>query len=297
VVRTTIRTCSLSSEHSAPRVIHVVTDSTSDLTRDEAADLGVTVVPLVVRFGDDQFRDGVDLTSEAFYRRLAADSTHPTTSQPSPEEFTSTYESLLRDDEDSVVGIHISAKLSGTLQSAHLAVQQLGSDRIHLVDSETVSGGLQLLVRAAVDDIRAGNSADAVAAAAKKRRAQVGLYVLLDTLEYLQRGGRIGRAQAFLGGLLNVKPLLTTEHGEVAPQTRVRSRKRGLETIVELLRKRAPLSSLAAFHTGAPELIDELRALLSSAFPGVDILVGQVGPVVGTYTGPGGVGVAYLSAG
>jgi DegV family protein with EDD domain len=278
-------------------VIHVVTDSTSDFTIEQANELGVTVVPLVVRFGDDEFRDGVELTSDAFYKRLAADSTHPTTSQPSPDEFTSVYESLLRDPADSVVSIHISAKLSGTLQSAHLAAQQLGSDRIRLIDSESVSGGLQLLVRAAVEDARNGDDLDAVTAATNRRRRHVGLFVLLDTLTYLQRGGRIGRAQAFVGGLLNVKPLLTTDNGEVAPQARVRSRKRGLETMLELLRKRLPLRTLAAFHTGAPELIDELRSLLSSEFPGVEILVGEVGPVVGTYTGPGGVGVAYLAAG
>jgi len=278
-------------------LIHVVTDSTSDITTAEAKRLGVTVVPLIVRFGEDQFRDGVELTSDGFYERLSSDSNHPTTSQPSPDEFSSVYRSLLSEPEDSVLSIHISSKLSGTLQSANVAAQQVDPERIHLVDSETVSAGLQLLVLAALDDIAAGRDARSLAGAALERRNRVKIYVLLDTLMYLQRGGRIGRAQAFVGGLLNVKPLLTTEHGEVAPQARVRSRKKGVDMIIELVRERMPLQRLAAFHTGAPELIQELRSAMSAAFPGTDIVVGQVGPVVGTYTGPGGLGVACLSAG
>ena len=276
-------------------MIHIVTDSTSDFTQAQAEELGVTIVPLVVRFGDEQFRDGVDLTADAFYRRLTTGRTHPSTSQPSPEEFSAVYESLLRSRDDSVLSIHISGKLSGTLQSAHIAAQQFDAGRIHLVDSETVSGGLQLLVRAAVEDVRAGHDFETVSGTATRRRSRVGLYVLLDTLTYLHRGGRIGRAQAMLGSLLNVKPLLTTDHGEVAPQARVRSRNRGLDMIVDLLRPRAPLRALAAFHAGAPELVDQICTRLAAAFPDTEVIVGQVGPVVGTYAGPGGIGVAYLA--
>lgn len=277
-------------------MIHVVTDSTSDLPAQDADRLGVTVVPLRVRFGDDEFRDGVDLSSDGFYRRLAADTAHPTTSQPSPEDFVAVYRPLLSAPDDTVVSIHISAKLSGTLQSANVAAQQVDGQRIRLIDSATVSAGLQLLVRAAVDDVRSGRDTESVAQATLQRCRRAGIFVLLDTLTYLQRGGRIGRAQAFAGGLLNIKPLLTIEDGEVAPQARVRSRRKGIDTIIELLRAHAPLERLAAFHTGAPELIDDLRAPMSAAFPGVDIVDGQVGPVVGTYTGRGGLGVAYLAA-
>jgi DegV family protein with EDD domain len=276
-------------------MIHAVTDSTSDFTPDDAKRLGITVVPLVVRFGEDQFRDGVDLTSDGFYKRLAADQHHPTTSQPSPEDFSAVYASLLRDPADSIVSIHIAAALSGTLQSAHVAAQQVGAERIHLIDSKTVSAGLQLLVRSLVADLQAGMDVQSAVEAVLRRRSQVGIYVLLDTLMYLQRGGRIGRAQALVGGLLSVKPLLTIDDGEVAPQGRVRSRKKGIETIISLLAGHRPLERLAVFHTGAPEIIDELREPMRVAFPGIDIIDGQVGPVVGTYTGPGGLGVAYLS--
>jgi len=278
-------------------VIHVVTDSTSDMTQEQARELGVTVVPLIVRFGEEQFRDGVDLDADAFYRRLTTGKVHPTTSQPPPEEFNAVYKALLRDPADSVVSIHISSKLSGTLQSAHLAVQELGPERIHLVDSESVSAGLQLLVRGAVDDIAHGCEPVEVVDRARELRRRIGIYVLLDTLTYLQRGGRIGRAQALVGGLLNVKPVLVVDDGEVAPQGRVRSRRQGVDMIVEQIRKRAPLRALAVFHTGAPELLGEICSRLTAAFPGTDILEGQVGPVVGAYAGPGGAGVAYEAAG
>jgi DegV family protein with EDD domain len=275
--------------------VHLVTDSTADFLRADAARLNVSVVPLTVRFGDEQFRDGVDIDSDTFYRRLARGGIQPTTSQPSPNEFAEVYRTLLENPDDSVVSIHISGKLSGTLQSANLAAQDIDRERLHLVDSESVSGGLQLLVRAARDDVAAGLDAASVAAAAVRRRTKIGIYVLLDTLMYLQRGGRIGRAQAMLGSLLSVKPVLTVEHGEVAPVARVRSRKQGLDAVIERLRQRLPLRGLAAFHIGAPELLPELRAMLAPLVTDVEIVEGEVGPVVGVYAGPGGAGIACLS--
>jgi DegV family protein with EDD domain len=277
-------------------VIHVVTDSTSDLPQADAHSLGVTVVPLTVRFGEEQFTDGIEMDSDTFYERLRKTNVHPTTSQPTPEQFAHAYRPLLEHDDDQVVSLHISAKLSGTLQSAHIAAKEFPPDRIHLVDTETASAGIQLLVRAALDDIAAGLDAQAVARKAMERRQRVTIYVLLDTLTYLQRGGRIGRAQATLGSLLNVKPLLTVVEGEVAPKARVRSRRQGLEKIVELLRDLLPLRGLAAFHCGAPELLPLLSNQLKALVPDVKILFGQVGPVVGAYAGPGGIGIAALGA-
>jgi DegV family protein with EDD domain len=168
--------------------------------------------------------------------------------------------------------------------------------RIHLVDSESVSAGLQLLVRSAVADAGAGGDAAAVARLAEQRRKRVTIYVVLDTLTYLQRGGRIGRAQALVGSLLSVKPLLTVEEGEVAPQARVRSLKQGVDRIVELLRTRLPLRGLAAFHCGSPQLLPPLVDRLKQLVPALDVLTGQIGPVVGAYAGPGGIGIASLGA-
>ncbi len=274
--------------------IHLVTDSTSDISPREAQALGVSVVPLVVRFGNEQFRDGVDIDPDAFYAKLEHTAVHPTTSQPSPEIFATLYRTLMADPADHVVGLHISSKLSGTLQSAHLAAQEFDSARVHLVDTESVSGGLQLLVRAALDDIKAGADAATVTANTLGRRGRVTILFLLDTLTYLQRGGRIGRAQAFVGGLLNVKPLLTVTGGEVHPLARVRSRSKGIAMIVDEVRQRAPLQSIAAFHADAPDSMREIEAGVAGAASGLTATRGRIGPVVGAYSGPGCVGVACL---
>jgi DegV family protein with EDD domain len=251
---------------------------------------------LVVRFGDEQYRDGVDIDADQFYAKLEQTGIHPTTSQPSPEVFAALYRTLLSDPEDHVVGLHISAKLSGTLQSATLAAQEFDPGRIHLVDTESVSGGLQLLVRAALDDINAGDPATVVAEKATRRRSKVTIVVLLDTLAYLHRGGRIGRAQAFVGSLLNVKPLLGVRDGEVVPLARPRSRSKGIDMIVEQVRGCLPLRSLAEFHAAAAESMVDLEARLSLAVSNVTAVLGRIGPVVGAYSGPGGLGVACLGA-
>jgi DegV family protein with EDD domain len=277
-------------------VIHLVTDSTSDISPSDARALGVHVVPLIVRFGDEQYRDGVDIDADQFYAKLEQTGVHPTTSQPSPEVFATLYKTLLSDPEDHVVGLHISAKLSGTLQSATLAAQAFDPGRIHLVDTESVSGGLQLLVRAALDDINAGDPATVVAEKATRRRSKVTIVVLLDTLVYLHRGGRIGRAQAFVGSLLNVKPLIAVRDGEVVPLARLRSRSKGIDMIVEQVRGCLPLRGLAEFHAAAAESMVDLEARLSVAVSNVTAVLGRIGPVVGAYSGPGGLGVACLGA-
>jgi DegV family protein with EDD domain len=275
-------------------LIHLVTDSTSDMTQAEAHTLGVTLVPLVVRFGEDQYRDGIDLDADAFYSLLQHNTMHPTTSQPTPEQFVDVYRSLLRNPDDTVISLHISSKLSGTLASAHVAAKEIAPERIHLVDTATVSAGLMLLVRAALQDIAAGKDAGAVADMARKRSAKVTILVLLDTLTYLQRGGRVGRAQALVGSLLKVKPLLTMKGGEVAPLARVRSQHQGVDRIIAELKARLPLRMVGVFHARVPELVGELRDRVGASVGDAAVLLGRVGPVVGAYTGPGGIGVASL---
>jgi DegV family protein with EDD domain len=274
-------------------VIRVVTDSTSDILPDEAERLGIDVVPLTVRFGDEQFRDGVDLGPDAFYRKLTITSVQPSTSQPTPEQFAELYRRHV-DGGDTVISIHISTKLSGTLQSASLGAQELPAGAVRVVDSTTVSAGLQFVVRAALEDIAAGSDIDEVVRRTESRRDRVGVYVLLDTLTYLQRGGRIGRAQGLLGGILNVKPLLSVRDGEVHPEARVRSRQQGIARIVAIAAGQRPLDGLAVFHCGAPELIGLIAPRLRADHPGIELIVGQLGAVVGTYSGPGGVGIALL---
>jgi DegV family protein with EDD domain len=274
-------------------VIRIVTDSTSDILPEDAQRLEIDVVPLTVRFGDEQFRDGVDLSPEQFYLRLPTTPVQPSTSQPTPEQFAEVYRRHV-DAGDTVVSIHISSKLSGTLQSASLAAQEFPQGAVRVVDSTTVSAGMQFLVRGALADITSGTDIDEVVRRAESRRDQVGVYVLLDTLTYLQRGGRIGRAQGLLGGILNVKPLLKVAEGEVHPQARVRSRQQGIAKLVELAAAQRPLAGLAVFHCGAPDLINLIAPRLRADHPGIDLIVGQLGAVVGTYSGPGGVGIALL---
>jgi len=196
-----------------------------------------------------------------------------------------------------VVRLHIAGKLSGTLQSASLAAQEFAPGRVHPVDSGSVSAGIQLLLRQAARRRDDGRDAAAVVADLEKLRERLIVYVLLDTLTYLHRGGRIGRAQAFLGGVLNVKPLLQIHHSEVEPVARVRSRQQGMAKMVELIRGMGPLQAVSMMHTTVPEAADELRTKLVALLPELDISLGQLGPVVGTYGGPGLIGVAALEAG
>jgi len=275
-------------------VIHVVTDSTCDMEQARAAAMGVRVVPLTVRFGDTQLLDGIDLRPHEFYRRLAESPATPTTSQPPPHDFATAYRELLRDPEDQVVSIHISRKLSGTLQSAMIAARDVDAERIHPIDSESVTIGLQLLVEAACRDIAAGADTATVIGNVVLRRARVPIYFLLDSLTYLHRGGRIGRAQAFVGGMLKVKPVLSLRDGEVHPQSRVRSQPQGLSALVDLVRATPDLEDLRIVHADAPALAARLRDALRPVFPDIDPGIVALGPVVGTYSGPNAVGVACL---
>jgi DegV family protein with EDD domain len=278
-------------------MLHLVTDSTSDLLADGARELNVTVVPLTVRFGDEQLRDGVDIDSSTFYRRLAASDVLPTTSQPSPEQFAEVYRSLLTSPGDEVVSIHLPAHLSGTVQSATLAAREVDEQRVHVVDSWTISGGLQLVLRAAARERDQGLDAATVVRNIERRRERVICYVLLDTITYLHKGGRIGRAQAFLGGVLNVKPIVSVEKGEVGPAARVRSKQQGVAKMVDLVRGNGPLEAISMMHGAAADAAGEVRSRLTQLLPELDIPFGQLGPVVGTYAGPGSVGVAVLRAG
>lgn len=277
-------------------MIHLVTDSTSDLVGAEADRLGVTVVPLTVRFGEDCMRDGVDMTADQFYARLKTSPVHPTTSQPSPEQFAEVYRRRLGTPGDEVISLHLSPKWSGTMQSASLAAQEFDG-RVRVVDSGTISAGIQFLLRAALRDIAGGADADTVVKNIEERRRRVVIYVLLDTLTYLHRGGRIGRAQAFVGGVLNLKPILRLVDGEAHPFARVRSRQQGLTRLLDSVRAEGPLEALATMHSGAPDLVEAVDRPMTQAFPELEITTGQLGPVVGVYAGPGGLGAALMRAG
>jgi fatty acid kinase fatty acid binding subunit len=277
-------------------MIAVVTDSTCDTSPEIAKAGGVRIVPLTVRFGDEQFRDGVDITAKEFYERLTTGTSTPSTSQPSPEAFSSCYKELLDGGADGIVSVHISGQLSGTLQSATLAARDFPG-KVEVVDTASVSAGLQMAVDAASKAAHAGADLAGVAAAASSTAERGGLFVLLDTLTYLQRGGRIGKAQAFMGGLLNVKPVLQIKEGLVHPESRVRSRSQGMARLVELVSQSGPIESATIMYTTTPDLAEELRPRIQAVVgDGVEVKIGEIGPVVGTYGGPGALGVAFVRA-
>ena len=277
--------------------VRVVTDSTADLPPALAEKLGVTVVPLNVHFGTEVYRDGVDISPDQFYAMLVSSPTLPTTSQPSVGDFQETYKAL-SEDADGIVSIHVSAKLSGTLNSAEQARQQVQSGvRLETVDSLQASLGLAMVVVAAARAAQAGGGVDEVLHAARQAIARACFFGLLDTLRYLEKGGRIGKAQAFVGSILQIKPLLTIRDGEAHPLERARNRAKGKERLYQLAREYAPLTDLAVAYTTTPDEAHALADRLRPLHPTGDVFVSQVGPVVGTYLGPQVLSVGLLTRG
>lgn len=277
-------------------MIKVVTDSTADLPPEVARSLGITVVPLYVHFGDEVFRDGVDLSADEFYHRLQASPRPPTTSAPSPGVFSQVYQSLSAPGDD-ILSLHISARLSATYQAALQGSQQAPECRVTVVDSENVSLGLGLLAFRAAQLSAQGQGLEQIVGNIHRCIPRVQLFGVLDTLEYLQKGGRIGKAQAFLGTLLHIKPILGVKDGEVHPLERVRSRSKGLERICELVQQGGEIEMMAVLHSTTPAEAEELAQRLSPLLPQGQILRGRFGPVLGTHVGPGVLGVALLRKG
>ena len=279
--------------------IRIVTDSSADLPPEVAERRNITVVPCYVVIGDQSYRDGIDISSEEFYRRLLSDPRLPTTAQPTVADFQSVYRDLL-DQGHQVVSIHISGKLSGTLSSAQQARTALGNSddsRIEIVDSQLASICLGLVAIAAAQRAEDYDSHQQVADETRRDLSLTYGYFALDTLEYLQRGGRIGRAQAFIGSVLNVKPILTLRDGEAHPVERLRNRDRALRRLGELAHQLAPLQQLAVIHSTEPEEAETLLSSLSSLLPAERVVSARFGPTLGTYLGPRAVGVALTRSG
>jgi DegV family protein with EDD domain len=273
--------------------VRIVTDSTADLPAKVIQELGITVIPLQVNFGTEVYRDGVDLKPDEFYRKLVSSSVLPTTSVPPPGVFTEVYEKLGMNG-DNVLSIHISSKLSGTYNSARLASKDLGKNRVEIIDSSSLSMGMGILVIVAARAARTGASLEEVVALVHRSMKHCYLVGLLDTLVYLQKGGRIGRARAFLGHVLNLKPLLTIRDGEVYPMDRVRTRHRALNKMLQLMLEHQPFDEVAVLHSAAPEEAEQVAEQLATFFPRERIHMSQFGPVLGTHIGPGAVGVGVL---
>jgi DegV family protein with EDD domain len=253
------------------------------------------VVPLTVRFGDEELRDGVDIDTDAFYARLRTTTVNPTTSQPTPSEFADVYRALLAAPDDQVVSLHIAQTWSGTIQSATLAAKDF-EGRVRCVDSHSVSAGLQFLVRGALRDIGSGADADEVVRNCEGRSGRIRVWVMLDTLTYLQRGGRIGRARALVGSVLNIKPVLEITHGEARDKYKARRPQQGMDKMLEWAAAEGPAEMVGMMSSLDHPLAGAMREALSTAYPELEILSGELGPVVGTYAGPDSLGLALLRA-
>jgi DegV family protein with EDD domain len=278
-----------------PRPVRIVTDSTADLPPEVAAELGITIVPLLVIFGDKTYRDGIDLTSEEFFRRLPEAAELPHTSQPSVGEFQRAYEELATET-DHILSIHLSARFSGTVQTARQAAQSLiGRCWIDVIDSGTVSMAMGLAVIAAARAARDGADLETCAEAARSVLRRQRLAVALDTLEYLRRGGRIGRAQAFLGGLLRLKPILTIRDGEAYPLARVRTRRKALDEVLRICLEGVAITDAAVMDATTPDDARYVADEIVRRQPGVPVHTGRLGPVIGVHAGPGLIGLTVVT--
>ena len=277
--------------------VAIVTDSAADLDPARAAALGISVVPLAVSFGEETFKAGVDLTSAAFWVRMTApEAPFPKTAASSPGDFQAVYERAFADGADAVVSVHVAGTLSGTMKSAEIARGLMAEREIHVVDSTSASMGEGLLAELGVQLAAHGVSATEIARVLADRAADLNVYVALDTLEYLKRGGRISGAQAAIGTLLSVKPIITIKDGKVEATERVRTKSKARERVIELLSAR-PVERLAILYT-PPSEPDSFRTDVIAAMPGgIDasqVTIQVVGPSVGPHLGPGCLGGVVL---
>lgn len=277
--------------------VAIVTDSASDLMPGDAGAAGIAVVPLYVSFGEATYRAGVDLSTEAFWERMLAPAApFPTTAASSPGDFKAVFDRCFADGVESIVCIDIGEKLSGTIKSARIARDMLPDREIHVVDTGTASMGVGLLARVAAELAETGRSGAEIAAAIEARLPTLDLYVALDTLEYLRRGGRLSPAQAAIGSLLSVKPIITVRDGVVETEERVRTRSRARERVLELLGNR-PVERVAILYTpgaDAGSFRDDLVARIPGGVDPGHVSIQLVGPSIGPHLGPGCLGGVIL---
>lgn len=275
----------------------VVTDSTAGMAAGLVAEAGVKVIPLWVHFGEQGYRDGVDMTSEQFYPMLVGSKSLPTTSQPSAGEFLEFYRGLAGEAE-AIVSIHISSVLSGTVASALAARQMFPDMPVHVVDSRSTSMGLGLIVLAAARAAAAGHSAEEVAALAERLSARMNIIFAVETLEYLHKGGRIGGASAFLGSIIQIKPILHLQDGRIEALEKVRSWARAKDRLLEIVAARVgsmPSLHGAVVHANSPEEAESLRERLAARIKFDELHTSGLSPAIGTHTGPGTIGLGFYA--
>jgi len=281
----------------ASRSIAIVTDSTAYMPRELLAQYGIFVVPNVVNWGTQTFRDGVDIEAKAFFERLKTDPVLPTTAVGSVGEFRDVY-AQAAEAADAVIGVHLSAKLSGTYSAAVQAAKLLTGKRVEVIDSNATAMAMGFVVLAAARAAEAGKSFDEAVQAARATIPHVGVVFTVETLEFLRRGGRIGGAAAFMGSLLDMKPILDLRDGRVEPIERVRTKRKAVERVMDIIVTRTAGQSnirLATLHANAPEEAAALLAKCMQRLGAVEGILCEVSPTVAVHAGPGTVGLAYCS--
>lgn len=275
--------------------VKVVTDSAADIPPEILKELDISVVPIYVVFGDKTYRDRVDIGEEEFYGKLCQDSVHPTTSVPSPKDFADVYNRLAKETNE-IISIHLTSKESGTYNAAVMAKESVGSRcRIEIIDSLSVTMGSGMLTMAAARRAKAGDKMDDIVTMVRRSVPMTRILIMVDTLKYVVRGGRIGRPQGVLGTALGVRPLLTMKEGDLKLTGLVRTHAKGLDRLFDFARNTPRLKEAAVSYTTDQKDAEALADRLRSAFPRAPIYVARVGPALGTHAGPGAIGVTVMA--
>lgn len=276
--------------------VSIVTDSTAYLPPEIIEKYQIQIIPLSVIWDDQSYQDGVDITTSQFYNRLERSTSLPSTSQPPAKAFKDCFAALLDSGHD-VLAILISSGISGTVNSALQAQAELDRSRIEVIDSQTATMATGLQVIAAARSAAEGASLQEAARVARKAQQHTDLVFVVDTLEYLHKGGRIGGAKRFLGSMLNIKPILEFREGKIDAVDQVRTQKRALERMAELVREKAageqPLR-IAVIHSNVPEQARILKDEIAAAFSPEEIYISELSPVIGTHVGPGTLAIACM---
>lgn len=278
--------------------VRIVTDSTADIPSQQRQALGITMVPLTVFFSEEAYLDGVELDNASFYNKLKASKTLPRTSQPPPSAFQEAFTRLINEGAEAILSVHLSTKLSGTYQSACTARDSLSDELkkvpIEIVDSQSVSLGMAAAIMQAAQEAKAGKTLQDIKAHLLDQLTRTHVLFVLDTLEYLKRGGRIGPAAALLGGMLSFKPILSLKAGEVVAIERPRTLRKAFERVTQLVSEMGTLEQLLIVESDE-HIGQQLAQVLQPSYDGI-ISTYKLGAVIGTYTGPNAAGVVGISA-
>tara|TARA_S200000501_G_scaffold379022_1_gene446584 strand:- start:57411 stop:58247 length:837 start_codon:yes stop_codon:yes gene_type:complete len=274
--------------------IHIVTDSASDISLEEAKELGIEIVPLSVRFGETEYTDLIDLSVSDFYQKMSESDLLPSTAAPSPGAFEAAFKRCVEAGAEGVVCINLSLALSATGQAAQLAADALvDTITVKCIDSKSITSGLGTIIRKAASAAKAGKSMDEIISLVEGLASKTRIFATLDTLENLKKGGRIGGAKAMVGTMLQFKPCLDISSGEVVEAGRQRTRKKSLIWLKEVLENEGEITDLCVIHGDAPD-VEEFIDLISDLVPKENIRINQLGAVIGTHAGPRILGVTYL---